>query len=139
MARHKPCFTAIKSGGIGVAPPEMRSDHPGHHRTAQTRYALLRKTWLPPLRKDFGFFRHAFVRILQTIGARRHSRLLTIFLLFSFSPSTHPRNPKIPLQYPRTSLRRRGDPAMNFATTIRKSIVANFVLAFFLLPTLTPA
>src|SRR5713101_6332916 len=77
MARHKPCFTAIKSGGIGVAPPEMRSDHPGHHRTAQTRYALLRKTWLPPLRKDFGFFRHAFVRILQTIGARRHSRLLT--------------------------------------------------------------
>src|SRR6266581_4037610 len=57
-----------------------------------------------------------------------------IFLLFSFSPSTHPHNPKTPLQYPRTSLRRRGDPTMNLATTIRKSIVANFVLAFFLLP-----
>src|SRR5712692_8811891 len=113
MARHKPCFTAIKSRGVGAAPPEMRWDHPRHHRTPQTRHALLRKTWLPPLGKDFRLFRHAFVRIPETIAARRHSRLLTgallrpstwpklsrsgrqpgIFLLSSFSPSTHPHNP----------------------------------------------
>src|SRR5712691_12294394 len=55
----------------------MHWDHPRHHRTPQTRHALLRKTWLPPLGKGFGFFRHAFVRIPETIGARRHSRVLT--------------------------------------------------------------
>src|SRR5260370_28042399 len=124
----------------------MHRDHPRYHRTSQTRHALLRKTWLLPLGKDFGFFRHAFVRIPETIATRRHSRLLTgallrpstwpklsrsgreagIFLLFSFSPSTRSRNSKIPLQYPRTSLRRRGDPTMNLATTIRESIVVIF-------------
>src|SRR5260370_544639 len=137
----------------------MYRDHPRHHRTPQTRHALLRKTWLPPLGKDFRLFRHAFVRIPETIATRRHSRLLTgallrpstcpklsrsaraprIFLLFSFPPPTRSRNSKIPLQYPRTSLRHRGHPTMNLATTIRKSIVVIFVLALLLLPKLPPA
>src|SRR5260370_10800611 len=104
----------------------MHRDHPRYHRTSQTRHALLRKTWLPPLRKDFGFFRHAFVRIPETIATRRHSRLLTgallrpstspklspsgrepgILLLFSFSPSAPPPNPAIHIRNPRPSRRR---------------------------------